>query len=193
MKLVAIQDFDSCVLGLVGSNPTFPAVKSILYSYTPEELQNLLDTSNGYSDVLRKVGLNPKGRNPETLKKIIAKYELDEEQMNINRKALYSKCAILTHVKVSAKLEDIIFNNKYPNYSSSKLLKRLVDEGYKKYKCEICGISEWNKMSISLQLHHKNGNHNDNNLDNLQILCPNCHSQTDSYSGKSSRKNVPLE
>ena len=65
----------------------------------------------------------------------------------------------------------------------------MISEGYKDYKCECCGISEWNNKDITLQLHHKDGNRNNNSLDNLQILCPNCHSQTDSYCGKSSKKN----
>ena len=63
-------------------------------------------------------------------------------------------------------------------------MKRLVAEGYKEYKCEMCGIDSWNGMPLSLHLHHKNGNHEDNGLDNLQVLCPNCHSQTDNYTGK---------
>ena len=49
-------------------------MRSILYELTPNELQALLDTSDGYSDLLRKVGLNPKGGNPKTLKKIIKEY-----------------------------------------------------------------------------------------------------------------------
>ena len=53
---------------------------SILYKYTPAELQKLLDTSNGYCDLLRKVGLNGHGSNPETLKKIIQEYNLDTTQ-----------------------------------------------------------------------------------------------------------------
>lgn len=62
----------------------------------------------------------------------------------------------------------------------------LVSENKKEYKCEKCGISEWMGDKITLQLHHANGVHADNRLENLMILCPNCHSQTDSYCGKSS-------
>jgi len=69
-------------------------------------------------------------------------------------------------------------------------MKRLISEGYKSYKCEICGISDWLNKPITLQLHHKNGIHNDNSLENLQVLCPNCHSQTDSFSGRNTRKKI---
>ena len=131
--------------------------------------------------------MNPKGSNTDTLKKIITEYNLNTDKMNVNRKKLYQKNAILTHQKNTIPLVDIIIYNKYPNYNSSKLLKRLVKEGYKEYKCEKCGINEWMGQPISLQLHHKDGNHCNNLINNLCFLCPNCHSQTDNYSGKSSR------
>lgn len=52
------------------------------------------------------------------------------------------------------------------------------------YKCEICGNSEQMGDDIPLQVHHKDGNHLNNELDNLQLLCPNCHAQTDNQCGK---------
>ena len=66
----------------------------------------------------------------------------------------------------------------------------LVNEGVKEYKCEICGISNWNGKYITLVLHHIDGEHSNNKLENLQILCPNCHSQTANYAGKSSKKHL---
>lgn len=51
----------------------------------------------------------------------------------------------------------------------------------KPYKCECCGNTEWNGLPIPLQLHHKDGNFRNNTLENLQLLCPNCHSLTDNY------------
>lgn len=137
---------------------------------------------------MRKVGLNPKGGNPETLKKIINEYGLDTTRLDQNRKNLYATCAITTHNKTKTSLEDI-FNGLRPNYSTALLLKRLVEEGYKEMKCEICGIDSWLGRKISLQLHHKDGKRINNSLENLQILCPNCHSQTDSYAGKNVKHN----
>lgn len=158
-------------------------MKSILYEFTPVELQELLNTSDSYSDLLRKIGLNPKGGNPETLKKIIREYKLDETQLNINRTKLLSRNASHTHIKTKVPMEDI-FSNKYIYHSSSNLLKRLVNEGYKEYKCEECGISEWLGKPLSLQLEHIDGNHLNNRFENLKILCPNCHSQTNTFAGK---------
>lgn len=56
------------------------------------------------------------------------------------------------------------------------------------YKCECCGLSEWMSKEIVLEVHHKDGDHLNNNLDNLQLLCPNCHSMTDNWRGKGIKK-----
>lgn len=69
-------------------------------------------------------------------------------------------------------------------YQSYRLQKRLVSEGLKEHKCECCGLTEWLGKPIKLELHHINGDHTDNRLENLQLLCPNCHSYTDNYRGK---------
>ncbi|MBZ0285472.1 MAG: HNH endonuclease [Anaerolineae bacterium] len=57
------------------------------------------------------------------------------------------------------------------------------------YQCGICGISEWMEAPIRLELDHIDGNADNNNLDNLRVLCPNCHSQTDTYKGANAGKN----
>lgn len=76
--------------------------------------------------------------------------------------------------------------------SLSKIRNRLIKEGLKEHRCEICGNHEWNGKPIPLQLHHINGNPTDNRLSNLQVLCPNCHAQTDNYSGKNSHKDLDI-
>ena len=85
---------------------------------------------------------------------------------------------------------DKILNNEIV-YSASSLKKRLIEEGIKEYKCENpeCGISEWNGKELPLELHHIDGNHYNNNLSNLQLLCPNCHAQTEFFRGRKKKKN----
>jgi len=81
---------------------------------------------------------------------------------------------------------------KSDNYTTYKLKDSLFRKGLKEYKCEICGLSEWMGKEIVLHLHHKDGNKFNNNIENLQILCPNCHSQTDNYCDKN-RKGKKVE
>lgn len=80
-------------------------------------------------------------------------------------------------------LEDILAGLQ-PQYNTFKLKTRLFKEGLKENKCEICGINEWCGNYISCELHHIDGNPHNHLLSNLQIICPNCHSQTDTFRSK---------
>lgn len=69
------------------------------------------------------------------------------------------------------------------NTASATTIKKYLSETLG-YQCSECGISEWNGKPITLELEHKNGNSADNSLENTCLLCPNCHSQTDTYKAK---------
>lgn len=162
---------------------------SKLYDYTPTELQKLLDESNSYADLLRKLNMSEHGGNRITLRKIINEYDLDLSKINKNRKQENIK--ILQEIQFKEKpLSEIL--KKDVSYSSSTLIKRLFKEGLKQRKCEICGITKWMGKEITFQLHHKDEDHRNNELTNLQVLCPNCHSQTENYAGKSKSKKPKL-
>jgi len=77
-----------------------------------------------------------------------------------------------------------ILNGEHPQYQTYKLKQRLINVGLKSNKCEECGVAEWNGKQLNIQLDHINGNSHDHRLENLRMLCPNCHSQTETYSGK---------
>lgn len=72
--------------------------------------------------------------------------------------------------------------------ATSKLKLKLLKEGIKENRCECCGITEWNGKPLVMQLHHIDGNNKNNSLNNLQMLCPNCHSQTENYCGSANEK-----
>lgn len=77
-----------------------------------------------------------------------------------------------------------ILEGKHPYYQTLKLKKRLIKEGVKENKCEVCGILDWNGKPLEMRLDHLDGNSHNHLLLNLRMICPNCDSQTDTYCGK---------
>lgn len=79
---------------------------------------------------------------------------------------------------------DEILNGKHPHFQTFKLKNRLLKEGVIKNKCSICGVTKWNNLPINMELDHIDGDRTNHRLENLRMLCPNCHSQTDTYRAK---------
>ncbi len=85
-------------------------------------------------------------------------------------------------------IEEIIVKGKYPHYQSYKLKQRLLGESIKINQCESCGVKNWNNKKLQMELHHIDGDRTNHLLENLLMLCPNCHSQTDSFRAKNKGK-----
>jgi hypothetical protein len=79
-------------------------------------------------------------------------------------------------------IADVLAAGRPRNRNHVKL--RLLAAGLKEERCEGCGLVEWRGRALGLELHHVNGDGLDNRLQNLQLLCPNCHSQTDTWGGR---------
>lgn len=79
------------------------------------------------------------------------------------------------------------------NPQTNKIRIKLFREGIKEKKCERCGLTQWQGVQIPLELHHKNGNKRNNELSNLEILCPNCHALTETYRGKNIKNATVVE
>lgn len=77
-----------------------------------------------------------------------------------------------------------ILSGKHPQYQSNKLRLRLLKEEIFKHECDSCKLRKWLNKPIPLELEHKDGNSSNHELENLRLLCPNCHAQTDTYRGK---------
>ena len=105
-------------------------------------------------------------------------YNPNPAGIGINKKAVFKY-----------KLDDILTENSVYK-DTVKLKNRLIKTGLKENKCEKCGINSWLDLPLSLHLHHIDGDNSNNTLENLEILCPNCHSQTDNYCSKN--KNLKI-
>jgi DNA-binding CsgD family transcriptional regulator len=76
--------------------------------------------------------------------------------------------------------------------SRGHLKQRLIAAGVKAERCEACGLERWRDAPLRMALHHVNGDRLDNRIENLALLCPNCHSQTDNFAGRN-RGRAPHE
>ena len=149
--------------------------------YKRENLERVISESTNLKDVLLKLGLRIAGGNFNTIKKYIELYNLDTSHFN----SLELRIAGLKklHTTKLIPLENILIENS--TYNRTDLKKRLYSLGLKKRICELCGQSElWNGTKMSLILDHVNGVHNDNRIENLRIVCPNCNATLDTHCGK---------
>jgi hypothetical protein len=144
--------------------------------YSDEEFISAIETSISIRQALKKLGLSPSGGNYDLAKWRIKNLNIDTSHMkgqrsNEGRKFGYKQT-----------LDNLlIFGSRITSFH---LKQRLLDEGIFLYKCYCCGNTTWNEKIIPLELEHINGVSNDNRLENLTLLCPNCHAQTSTYRGK---------
>jgi hypothetical protein len=150
--------------------------KNTKEKYKKDELTKVVLESNSYSDCLIKLDIRSAGGNYNNLKKYIELYDIDIS--HFSKKNYYLKSKI--------PLESVLIENS--SYSRSSLKKRLYEDGFLEKKCSLCGQDEnWNGMKISLILDHINGVHNDNRIENLRIVCPNCNAGLDTFAGKNNK------
>ncbi len=148
---------------------------SKVYQVSDDEFRQIIAENCSYSDCLRALGLGTKGgSSTDILKRRINELKCSTEHFNKGQSR---------HANATYSLDEILVKDStYANISSLK--RRLLKENRLEYKCACCGISEWQGKPLTLQLDHINGINNDHRIENLRFLCPNCHSQTETYAGK---------
>jgi hypothetical protein len=138
--------------------------------FSDQEFLAAIDGSHSWSQVARNLGLARSGPNFKTLQRRAGKLGVDISTVETGR------------TRGRKPLEDLLQEN--VDYSSKQLRIRLVEAGLLVNICQICSLGPiWNGKPLVLQLDHIDGVHTNNKLDNLRILCPNCHTQTDTWGG----------
>lgn len=150
-----------------------------IYKLTDEEFIDLVKSSLNTSEVLFKLGYTTKGNSwgySQVKQRMI--------DLNLLGTDFRGKAALaVTHKPVDS--EKLFCKNS--KHNRCILRRRIMAENLIDYKCAICGIIKWNNKTLSLELDHINGENNDNRLENLRFLCPNCHSQTTTYGSRNQK------
>ena len=144
--------------------------------YTHENVVQAVSNSDSIRQVLSKLELKQAGGNYKSIKNLIEKLQLDISHFKgrgWNKNRIFGP---------KRPLDDYL-SNKYP-IISHRLRKRLIVENVFQHECHSCHNTKWMGEIIPLELDHIDGNHENNNLHNLKLLCPNCHALTPTYRGK---------
>ena len=154
-----------------------------IYKLSDEQFVELLKKSSTISEVLFKLGYTVKGNSWGYSQ---VKRRMDD--LNLDYSIFKGKSAVIKTGRLNnVRKEDILKEN--CKHQRTVLRRYVIKNNLIPYKCAICGCAEWQGKTLSLELDHINGINNDNRLENLRFLCPNCHSQTSTYGSRNQQLN----
>ena len=139
--------------------------------------------------------LNRKQEIIELLNKGVYKQEICKilqckpNTLNKYLKILGLESSVKKQIHIEQKLEEYLKEDIAIGWTN-RFKYKLINAGLKEHKCECCYIKEWLGQKTPIELHHKNGIRSDNRLENLELLCPNCHAMTDNYKSKNIKKEI---
>jgi len=153
--------------------------------YTEDAARDAIARSKSWTESLRRLGYCPGGGNPATLKKYAALWSISTDHFE-------PYAGVMERIRrPRLPLDQILVENS--TYSRSNLKQRLYDEGLKEPRCEMCGQGErWRGRHMAMILDHINGVRDDNRLENLRMVCPNCAATLDTHCGRARESPPPL-
>ena len=169
-----------------------------------DEIRRLLTEGLSYNDIVNLLQCSKSSINHQAKKMGLAKsgsiydwpeiqkfYDAGNSRIACRERFGFSDAAWSDAVKRGAIISrarampmEVLLVPDRPQTPRTHLKRRLLQAGLVEDRCYECGLTEWRGKPISLNLHHINGDGNDNRLENLTLLCPNCHSQTENFSGR---------
>jgi hypothetical protein len=153
------------------------------HRFTPSEARAAIEASRSWAEALRRLGYCQTGANPKTLQRRAREWGISSAHFDpsaASNDALRRK---------PRPLDEILVNGS--TYSRSSLKQRLYSAGLKERRCELCGQDEyWRGKRIGLVLDHVNGVRDDNRIENLRIVCPNCAATLDTHCGRKNRSTL---
>ena len=143
------------------------------FSWNEDLLKKAITTSSSKREILNKLGVRDTGSSYSTLRRVA-------NELGLVLPKSYNSGNY--HKGPKKTIEDMFSVNS--TTSTGTIKKYLINHFGVIYKCVLCGLKEWKKKAIVLEIDHIDGNRTNNSIDNLRLLCPNCHSQTSTYCKK---------
>jgi len=148
------------------------------YKVSDDDFKSSIEKSNNIGEALKNMGYTTASQNYRMFNKRVKQLNIDISHFNAKRWE--------RNKFIKKPIEEFLQKNRCVN--SSNLKKRLINEGFLENKCYECNITDWQNKKLVMHLEHKDGDPLNNELSNLTLLCPNCHSQTSTYCRGQKRK-----